>query len=994
MALTKSNINLNFSQGLDTKTDPWQITPGNMLVLENGLFTKNKLLSKRNGFGELPVIPDLLINTLTTFKTSLTAIGASLWAYVPEIKKWYNKGPITSVGLAVDPLVRSADSQIRQDSATTEGGLTCTAWEETSGACRYQVLDGVNSQIIVPAVTLQTTAARPKVSILGSYFIVTYLALVGGNPHLRYIAIPINNPTAPAPVADMSTTVFSVTAPYDLVVANNNLYAAYASSGSTIKLVFLTFTLGLSNTVIQSGYTATAISLCADVSGNTPTLWLAFSTSAPAIYAATYSFSLVNTLGPVLLTSPANPVPNLTGQATNNLLTLFYGQRQQTLPAPPTLDLVLRITCTSAGVASLPVIVVRGLGLASKAFTSSSKLYFLAEYNNAYQPTYFLIDSTSSKAIAKLAYQNGGLEPTQSLPSVSVYGAFAYVSYLYKDLTTAANKSQGVSVPGIYSQTGINLAEFNINSDFLTSAEIGNNLHLSGGYLSMYDGSSPVEHGFHLYPEGVQVGPSSPGNLSAQLYYYQVTYEWTDSQGNLHRSAPSIPTSVTVGAAGSVNLVIPTLRVTQKKGVRIVIYRWSTAQQNYYQITDIGNPLLNDILVDTVTYSDTKSDADILGNQLIYTTGGVIENIGAPACTAIALFKSRLFIINAEDNDVLWYSKQVIQTTPVETSDLFTLYVSPSQGAQANTGGAKALAALDDKLIIFKESAAYYVTGNGPDNTGANNDYTDPTIITATVGCANPRSIVLTPNGLMFQSNNGIWLLSRELSTMYIGAPVEAYNSIPVVSAVNVAGSNQVRFSLADGTMLMYDYFYGQWGTFSNVPAIAGTMFQGLHSYVDKFSQVFQETPGKYVDGSKPVLMKFTTGWFSLAGLQGLERAYFCYLLGKYISPHTLTVGVAINYDPGVVQTAVITPDNFSPNYGEADGPYGAESPYGGVSVVEQWRVFFETQKIESFQLTVAESYDSSYGVAPGAGFTMSGINLIVGIKKAYTTLRGSKSTG
>ena len=28
-------------------------------------------------------------------------------------------------------------------------------------------------------------------------------------------------------------------------------------------------------------------------------------------------------------------------------------------------------------------------------------------------------------------------------------------------------------------------------------------------------------------------------------YFYQVTYEWSDSQGNLFRSAPSIPISVT-----------------------------------------------------------------------------------------------------------------------------------------------------------------------------------------------------------------------------------------------------------------------------------------------------------------------------------------------------------------------------------------------------------------------------------------------------------------
>lgn len=994
MALNKGNINLNFSQGLDTKSDPWQITPGNLLLLENGLFTKSKLLSKRNGFSELPSIPDPLINTLTTFKTSLTAIGASLYAYVPEIKRWYNKGLLTSISLTTDVLVRSADSQIHNDSATTVGGLTCVAWEEPDGTASYQVLDGPNSQIVVPATLLETGAAQPKVSILGPYFVVTYLVTVGGAAHMHYVATPIINPTAALAPAELALQVPSNQSPYDVVVANNNLYAAYQSAASTLRLVYLTSTLGVSNTVTLAGQIPTAINLCADTSGSTPNIWLSFVKAGPAVYVAVFSASLIPILAPTLVASPPHPVPNLTGNASSNVLTLAYGQREQTLPAPPTLDHIVTTTVTSTGTVSAQVTRALGLGLASELFTVGGRYYALTEYNEPYQPTYFLYDLLNEQVVAKVAYQNAGLEPTKNLASVSLYDTKAYISYLFKDLTTSVSKAQGMSAPGIYSQTGVNLGQFNVNTVILNSAEIGNNLHLSGGYLTMYDGAYPVEHGFLLYPEGIVATQGGAGSMSSQLYYYQVTYEWTDAQGNLHRSAPSIPIPFTPTASSSVTLTIPTLRVTQKKDVRIVIYRWSTAQENYYQVTPIAMPVLNDPTVDAIQYTDDLSDADILGNQLIYTTGGVIENIAAPACAAMCLFKSRLFVIDAEDEDVIWYSKQVIETTPVEMSDLFTIYASPSQGAMANTGGAKALAALDDKLIIFKSQAAYYVTGTGPDNTGANNDFSDPVIITATVGCSNPQSIVLTPNGLMFQSGNGIWLLGRDLSTTYIGAPVEAYNAIRVVSAVNVAGSNQVRFALANGVTLMYDYYFGQWGTFTNVPAVSSTMFQGLHSFVDQYSRVFQESPNQYLDGSKPVLMKFKTGWFSLAGLQGLERAYFFYLLGKYITPHTLTIGVSINYEPGIVQTATITPDNFSPAYGNAPGPYGAETPYGGISAVEQWRVFFETQKVESFQITVTESYDSTYGVTAGAGLTLSGLNLVVGIKKGYTTLKASRSTG
>ena len=35
------------------------------------------------------------------------------------------------------------------------------------------------------------------------------------------------------------------------------------------------------------------------------------------------------------------------------------------------------------------------------------------------------------------------------------------------------------------------------------------------------------------------------GPQTAQQYYYQVTYEWQDNQGNQYRSAPSIPVTAT-----------------------------------------------------------------------------------------------------------------------------------------------------------------------------------------------------------------------------------------------------------------------------------------------------------------------------------------------------------------------------------------------------------------------------------------------------------------
>ena len=378
---------------------------------------------------------------------------------------------------------------------------------------------------------------------------------------------------------------------------------------------------------------------------------------------------------------------------------------------------------------------------------------------------------------------------------------------------------------------------------------------------------------------------------------------------------------------------------------------------------------------------------------MLYTTGGVVEDIAPPSAIASALYKNRVWIIDAENRNTLWYSKINIQNVPVEFSDLFTIYVAPTTGSQGSTGNCTALTEMDDKLIIFKNNAIYYLTGSGPDNTGANNDFTDPIFITASVGTANPNSVVVMPNGVMFQSDKGIWLLGRDLSTNYIGAAVQNYNDLVVHSARVIPGSNEVRFVCSNNITLMYDFYYGQWGTFNNIGAISGVLYQGKDTYLSDLGFVYQETENFYLDGSTPVLMSFTTSWISLAGLQGLERFYFFYLLGSYVSPFKLNLELAYNYNTSAMQNVLVSPDNYAPTWG-SEANWGSGEFWGGQSNVFEARVFPAQQKCETFQITMSEIFDPQFGTTPGEGLSLSGLNIIVGMKKGYRTQKASQSFG
>lgn len=995
MALQKQGYNFNFGRGLDRKTDPFQVEAGRFLLLENSTFKDGVSLSKRNGFADVTTLPVTTQSKLTTYNDSLVSTGTNLYAFNANNNKWVNKGSALPVNLNKFNVISSSLAQTGADSATASNGLTCTTYME-AGAAYYQINDSISGSQVVAKTALPTAAKNGRVLILDKYFIVMF---VTSTPTLQFVAIPIANVIAPLAAATIGATS-GVDAAYDAHVVNNRLFVAFDASdvGGAVRIQYVTSTLAISSAIIEATEVGNLFSVTSDTSGATPVIWVSwYRTSSGVSKHAAYSYANLSDVLAVTTGINTAVVTQLTSLATAGVLTYYY-QVTETYSYTPNArtDRLYKNTLTVAGTLGTAVSFARSLGLASKAFYAESDVtYMLAAYGGALQPTYFLIDS-SGNIVAKLAYGNGGGYITSFvLPSVVSYDSQYHIAYLFKNTVQAQNRQQTSTVAGIYSTTGVNIVRFTLESAKQYSFEVAGSLHLTGGLLWQYDGNLPVEHSFNVYPEDVTVTTSGAGGLiTAQTYFYQVCYEWTDAAGNLHRSAPSVPvTIVTTGATSSNTINVPTLRLTYKTSVRIVIYRWSTAQQNYYQVTSISSPTMSTTSANSIAYVDTLADSSIIGNTLIYTTGNVIENIAAPACNHGALFKDRLCLISAEDPNTIWYSKQVVQNTPVEFSDQFTIYVSPTSGAQGSTGKLSALSAMDDKLILLKKAAAYFITGNGPDNTGANNDFSEPIFVTSTVGCDAPDSIVFMPKGLMFQTDKGIWLLDRSLNSSYIGADVEAYNAEVVVAALSIPKTNEVRFNLLNGAILMYDYYYGQWGTFTgNIQSVSSCLYQNYQTFVNSFGQVRQESPNTYLDGASPVLMKFRTAWFKLTGLQGFQRAYSLSLLATYLTPHKITIETAYDFNPAPSQTTVFTPSNFNAPWG-SDSLYGGSSPWGGPSNVEQERIFFDKQKCQAIQLTFTESFDASLGQVAGAGFVMSGINILIGGKDTKPRLSAAQQT-
>lgn len=638
--------------------------------------------------------------------------------------------------------------------------------------------------------------------------------------------------------------------------------------------------------------------------------------------------------------------------------------------------LVTYNTINVGGSVGTPANFIRSCALNSRAFLKNSIAHVVVGHTSFLQPTYFVCalynissDATIVKAniSAKIAEDTGGGIPYESwLPSVNLLanGTFRMALLRESSLTTYTNNGVVFS----YRPCGVTATNIGFDSTAITSRNLGNNLHFGLGALEMYDGGNVVEHGFHIYPENIIAVTSGSGNMGTGLYGYQVTYEWVDNQGQTHRSSPSPNVSVSVTAGQAVLLTIPTLRVTAKQNAVIAIYRTAANGTVYYRINGIRiTP--NDTTVDSITFADTLADSAIIGDNELYTLGE-IENIAAPASNSLQAFKNRIFLIPSEDPYSFWYSKKVIPGSPVEFSDVFVQNVGSIGGPLIG------IFLMDDKAILFKETTIYYQIGDGPAASGANNDFTDPIFITSDCGLVDLNSVVVMPQGLMFKSKKGIYLIDRGMNASYIGADVEAYNASSVLSAQLIPKTNEVRFLLNSGVILMYDYYVSQWSVFDTITGISDTIFNDLQHYLDSSGVIHRETPAIYLDGASPVLMSFTTSWMKLSGLQGYQRAYFYYLLGEYLgaaaNAFQLSVSTAINYSSTATSTVLVTPINTAIN-----------------TVLEE-RIFLQTQRCQSVQITVQEVYTGT----PGAAFTFSGINFILGLKSPFRPMPANQSTG
>ena len=263
--------------------------------------------------------------------------------------------------------------------------------------------------------------------------------------------------------------------------------------------------------------------------------------------------------------------------------------------------------------------------------------------------------------------------------------------------------------------------------------EMARNLLVAGSQIFNDDNSRLTEHGFLHNPETLYVhtenmvstGTGHPFT-SGQSYNYRAVYRYEDSKGNIHRSGLSPQLSFQLGANyQNIDIIIPMINLTNKyeSSTFIELYRTTNGGTLFYKVSDLNvsstvDASSNNKLYNYIKLKDTTTNTDLQQQELLYTTGGVLENTPVGAASIMESYKNRIFLGGLEEQpNRLLFSKVSSNFVPVEFNDSLTVEV-PEPG-----GKLVALKRMDDKLIIFKERAIYMLTGEGPNNLGEQNDF-------------------------------------------------------------------------------------------------------------------------------------------------------------------------------------------------------------------------------------------------------------------------------
>lgn len=334
----------------------------------------------------------------------------------------------------------------------------------------------------------------------------------------------------------------------------------------------------------------------------------------------------------------------------------------------------------------------------------------------------------------------------------------------------------------------------------------GRGLFIAGGTPQLYDGEALVEVGFPWNPEIVgynqatfgEIGHNNPADTTDLsdpngTYSYYVCYSWVDRQGQLHRSAPSNVVTITLtGSNDEIILYVRCCNLSLKDAtefysragaISIEVFRFEATTGLFYRVFGASQPGSTiDNRVEATPVNDPESFPGYIGiADAVSDLRLVLQGLGPyqydenrtlfsepipqvwGACHSPAIHQNRIVVADALTPSRFLYSDEnspeegaATTLAPINGTNMFF-----PTGLADDTMGFQSLGPV---LVQFTRDTVRTLAAI---DAGSGLLSWTSSLVHEGLGCVDPKTIVVFPLGIGFQSRKGYYVLARSGEASY-----------------------------------------------------------------------------------------------------------------------------------------------------------------------------------------------------------------------------------
>jgi hypothetical protein len=922
MALQEKRVTVPISVGVDEETSAEVLEPPMLRSCLNGRFDKTGRVSKRLGYSTL---------ALTIHGGGGSSIGAGkrLLQRGPELDiidghfiygfEFLNNGWIKRSRVPEAMLERRAyagewasGNLDQADVAVSNNGYKCLVFRDRAVDDIYARIIGTGDELVIES-RLTTQGACPRVVAVGNTFLITWV----DGTNIRgcfFITSPLD--TGFSGVTNLVTNHLSGSELYDTRASSSNLYVINVRNGGAneIDVRRLSTVFAVTHTApdIRPGKVGGRVAIFGDSGGNA--IYCAFSnvTDSTVEVIGLLPADLSSVFTVQTIATGVTSAQGLTvGPRAANAVWVLYDIERSVATPPTNQGAIAWRGVSSAGAVDATAHTTCNLQVASKIFATDGYSYVCAVVANdqSDQRGLVIVDlgnayvaSADYRARPVARWANGELYNNLDthLPNVRAISSTSFVTiHVMKDPT-----SPGVSRGATVEIATIHLGDSGQVARWDAQVQTEGETIFAGALPHVYDGARAFEAVNTYYPWIEYSRVVAGGSLTVDTtYQYRVVYVYVDRQGRVWRSTPSLTaTLTTAGANLTAEIYVPHYSVTNMVDVDggfmhpvgVELYRRNVsvggADAAFVRLVGVvvagsitaSDPLLTNflLLTDNGGLSET-------GQPQLYTTDGVQPAWPVEPLLDICMFDNRLF---GHDGKRIYLTREIVKGEGPAWQNAVIVGIAGERTISK-------LAVMGSYLVILCTDGIFWMQGIGPDDRGFGAQYTEPQRLESDVGCSEPRSVVVGPFGMVFQSPLGLHLLDPQMRLRWFGAPVtDTLDLFPVVtSAALLASEQQLRVTVKNsdsglGRVLVWDYHHDQWITHKLYGANAyapedAVIYNGLYLWLHSTGTTALEVPGVFVDttgvSNEFIGLEIETANVKLDGLSGFVRVWHVTLTGK-----------------------------------------------------------------------------------------------------------------